>query len=370
MKVAVIGGGMIGSLIVDDLAGDFDVTIIDNNEIALERIKQRNQNISTINADVKDSIIEDVIANNDLAVNCLPGSMGFKTLRRIIQCKTSCVDISFMPEDCLELSKLALKNNCLVIPDAGVAPGLSNLIVGNIVTSNKIEEIRIMVGGLPKKKNPPWNYKAPFSPIDVIEEYTRPARIRVNGNIEIRDALSNKQVIEVEGIGELEAFLTDGLRTLLDPKGVLSGVPNLMEFTIRYPGHRDLIKRMVDRGHFSSEIVTHNEKKMTKKQKTCEDLFRAWKLGKDEKEFTFMLILAKTDEDVDISYTVYDDYTQGWSSMSRTTGLTACAFSRLILEKKITEKGVICPETLGTNRLFYDYILDYLSNKGILIQSY
>jgi len=227
MKIAVIGGGMIGSFIAEELCNDFEVMVVDNNKSTLNQIEKRNHRISAINFDVKNGIIEDIIANYDLAVNCLPGFMGFEMLKKIIQCKVSCVDISFMPENCLELSEFALENNCLVIPDAGVAPGLSNLIIGNIVANNKIEEIQTMVGGLPKKKNPPWNYKAPFSPIDVIEEYTRPARIRINGKTEVREALSKKQRLEVEGIGELEAFLTDGLRTLLDSKGSLSEVPNL-----------------------------------------------------------------------------------------------------------------------------------------------
>ena len=203
-----------GSFIAEELCNDFEVTVIDNNKSTLNQIEERNHRVSAINFDVKNGIIEDIIANYDLAVNCLPGFMGFEMLKKIIQCKVSCVDISFMPENCLELSELALENDCLVIPDAGVAPGLSNLIIGNIVANNEIEEIQTMVGGLPKKKNPPWNYKVPYSPIDLIEGYTRPARIRVDGKTEIREALSKKQKFEVEGIGELEAFLTDGLRKI------------------------------------------------------------------------------------------------------------------------------------------------------------
>ena len=368
MKIAVIGGGMIGSFIAEELCNDFEVMVVDNNKSTLNQIEKRNHRISAINFDVKNGIIEDIIANYDLAVNCLPGFMGFEMLKKIIQCKVSCVDISFMPENCLELSEFALENNCLVIPDAGVAPGLSNLIIGNIVANNKIEEIQTMVGGLPKKKNPPWNYKAPFSPIDVIEEYTRPARIRINGKTEVREALSKKQRLEVEGIGELEAFLTDGLRTLLDSKGSLSEVPNLMEFTIRYPGHCDLIRKMVSDGKFSN--VNVKGKKITRKEETSGELFESWKLEEGEEEFTFMLILAVPSEGNEISYTIYDEFTEGATSMARTTGLTACAFSRLVLENKIKEKGVICPETLGMNNIFYDYVLNYLRDRGILIESW
>ena len=368
MKIAVIGGGMIGSFIAEELCNDFEVMVVDNNKSTLNQIEKRNHRISAINFDVKNGIIEDIIANYDLAVNCLPGFMGFEMLKKIIQCKVSCVDISFMPENCLELSEFALENNCLVIPDAGVAPGLSNLIIGNIVANNKIEEIQTMVGGLPKKKNPPWNYKAPFSPIDVIEEYTRPARIRINGKTEVREALSKKQRLEVEGIGELEAFLTDGLRTLLDSKGSLSEVPNLMEFTIRYPGHCDLIRKMVSDGKFSNTNV--KGKRITRKEETSGELFESWKLEEGEEEFTFMLILAVPSEGNEISYTIYDEFTEGATSMARTTGLTACAFSRLVLENKIKEKGVICPETLGMNNIFYDYVLNYLRDRGILIESW
>ena len=368
MKIAVIGGGMIGSFIAEELCNDFEVMVVDNNKSTLNQIEKRNHRISAINFDVKNGIIEDIIANYDLAVNCLPGFMGFEMLKKIIQCKVSCVDISFMPENCLELSEFALENNCLVIPDAGVAPGLSNLIIGNIVANNKIEEIQTMVGGLPKKKNPPWNYKAPFSPIDVIEEYTRPARIRINGKTEVREALSKKQRLEVEGIGELEAFLTDGLRTLLDSKGSLSEVPNLMEFTIRYPGHCDLIRKMVSDGKFSNTNV--KGKKITRKEETSGELFESWKLEEGEEEFTFMLILAVPNEGNEISYTIYDEFTEGATSMARTTGLTACAFSRLVLENKIKEKGVICPETLGMNNIFYDYVLNYLRDRGFMIESW
>ena len=359
---------MIGSFIAEELCNDFEVMVVDNNKSTLNQIEKRNHRISAINFDVKNGIIEDIIANYDLAVNCLPGFMGFEMLKKIIQCKVSCVDISFMPENCLELSEFALENNCLVIPDAGVAPGLSNLIIGNIVANNKIEEIQTMVGGLPKKKNPPWNYKAPFSPIDVIEEYTRPARIRINGKTEVREALSKKQRLEVEGIGELEAFLTDGLRTLLDSKGSLSEVPNLMEFTIRYPGHCDLIRKMVSDGNFSNTNV--KGKKITRKEETSGELFESWKREEGEEEFTFMLILAVPSEGNEISYTIYDEFTEGATSMARTTGLTACAFSRLVLENKIKEKGVICPETLGMNNIFYDYVLNYLRDRGILIESW
>ena len=360
MKILVIGAGMIGSLIADQLSKDYSVMVIDNDYKKLDDINSRNNKIQCVNLDVKKDDVTSLVKNNNLAVNCLPGFMGFEMLKNILRNKVSCIDISFMPENIMDLSGLAISNDCIVIPDAGVAPGLSNLIAGKLVSNNEINKIQIMVGGLPKEKNPPWNYKAPFSPIDVIEEYTRDARVRVNGNLEIKPALTEKLIFDVEGIGELEAFLTDGLRTLLDEKGTLAEVPNLSEYTIRYPGHCDLVKKMINDGKFSEQNIDN----------TCKELFKIWKLEKGEEEFTFMLIVATKKDGQEISYTVFDKYTNGWSSMSRTTGLTACAFSKLVLEKEIKETGIICPERIGTESRFHDFIINYLKEKGISIEVY
>ena len=123
---------------------------------------------------------------------------------------------------------------------------------------------------------------------------------------------------------------------------------------------------MIHEGAFSDEIVECNNKRLTMKEKTCLDLFNQWKL-KDEDEFTFMIILGKTEDGKEISYTIYDERRDGWSSMSRTTGLTACAFTELLINKKIAKKGIQCPEVIGQNEKNYNFVLDYLTKKGIRI---
>jgi len=352
MKIAVLGGGMVGSLIATELSNDYNLTVFDNDKLDLYEVK-------SIVRDVTQEEFRKEIVEYDIAINCLPGFMGFNMLETLVSLGINCVDISFMPEDCLTLSPMTEKKPCTIIPDAGVAPGLSNLIVGNIISKNKVKDIKIMVGGLPKQKNPPWNYRAPFSPIDVIEEYTRPARIKINDEIIVKEALSEIQNFEVEGIGELEAFLTDGLRTLLNSDKKISKVPNFSEYTIRYPGHADLVKNLINNGGFSKE----------KREETCQELFEHWKLT-DEDEFTFMLIVAVTEDGKEISYTIYDERTNGWSSMSRTTGLTACAFTKLLISKNMLEKGMQCPEVLGMNEENYNFVIDYLLEKGIVIKSH
>ena len=223
-----------------------------------------------------------------------------------------------------------------------------------------------MVGGLPKEKNPPWNYKAPFSPIDVIEEYTRPARIKKNGLNETVDPLTGKIDFEVEGIGKLEAFLTDGLRTLLESELTIN-IPTLLEYTIRYPGHSQMISKLIDSGKLDDTKVFDDGKEISQKEFTTKKLFKEWKLAENDKEFTLLIIAAKAVDGKEISCVVYDEWRDGWSSMSRTTGLTACAITNLILDKGLNKNGIITPEELGSNQDYFDYIIKYLKEKEISI---
>ena len=364
MNIAVIGTGMVGRLIAVELSRDYQVFAIDNNLENLNLLNSYNPKIITNKMDI---VKQDFLAglNADLIVNCVPGFMGFNTSKKILKEKT-CVDISFMPEDCYDLEDYANKAKTALYPDAGVAPGLSNIIVGNLITNYDINEIKIMVGGLPKEKNPPWNYKAPFSPIDVIEEYTRPARIKEDGQIKTVNALTGKLDFEMEEIGKLEAFLTDGLRTLLDSK-LTRDIPTLLEYTIRYPGHSSMISELIDSGKLDNTTISRNGKIVNQKELTTNKLFKEWKLTETDKEFTLLIITAKTMDSREISYVVYDEWKDGWSSMSRTTGLTACAIANLVLEKELKNIGVIPPEKLGSNQDCFDYIINYLKEKKISI---
>ena len=365
MNIAVIGTGMVGRLIAVELSKKYQVYAIDNNKNNLEKLRKYNAKIITKKIDVKNEDFLKSLDDNDLIVNCVPGFMGFETSKKILEKKT-CVDISFMPEDCNYLKTVAENANTALYPDAGVAPGLSNMIVGNLISKNKLKEVKIMVGGLPLEKNPPWNYKAPFSPIDVIEEYTRPARIKENGSIKTVDALTGLINFEFESVGKLEAFLTDGLRTLLTTD-MTRNIPTLLEYTIRYPGHSEMIAELINNNKLDDTLKSHNGKITSQREITTKELFKEWKLNKDDKEFTLLIITAKTEKDKEISCIVYDEWRNGWSSMSRTTGLTACAITNLIIDKKLKKTGIITPEELGTNQNYFDYILDYLKENDIKI---
>ena len=356
---------MVGRLIAVELSKKYQVYAIDNNANNLSKLDKYNNRIITKEMDIRNEPFLNSLEDAEIIINCVPGFMGFETSKKILEKKT-CVDISFMPEDCNKLNKIAKKAETALYPDAGVAPGLSNIIVGNLTTRQKIDEIKIMVGGLPIEKNPPWNYKAPFSPIDVIEEYTRPARIKRNGIIETVRPLTGLINFEFENVGKLEAFLTDGLRTLLTTE-LTKNTSTLLEYTIRYPGHSKKISDLIENGKFDDTVKTINGKLTSQREITSKKLFKEWKLAENDKEFTLLVITATTKEGDEISCIVYDEWRGGWSSMSRTTGLTACAITNLIIDKKLKKVGVITPEELGTNQDYFDYIINYLKERKIII---
>ncbi|HNJ59444.1 MAG TPA: saccharopine dehydrogenase NADP-binding domain-containing protein, partial [Chitinophagaceae bacterium] len=206
-KILVVGAGMVGSAMALDLSKKYAVTVADINSTNLNKIQQKNNAIQIISLDVTDeTALTNCIVNFNFVVCAVPGFLGFKTLRTIINTGKSVVDISFFPENALELDALAKQKNVTAIVDCGVAPGMGNIIVGYQNTQMQINNFECLVGGLPKIKKWPFNYKAPFSPIDVIEEYTRPARYIENGNLVVKPAMSDIEHIEMDGVGTLEAF--------------------------------------------------------------------------------------------------------------------------------------------------------------------
>lgn len=370
--VVVLGAGRVGRAIALDLALDYKVIALDTNKVSFPALKAGLPavagRIETIRVNLAhfDSRIERIVKGGDLVVNALPGHLGFKTLKSVVGLGKSVCDISFFAEDPLTLDKLARKNQVTAVVDCGVAPGFSNMIAGFHAKRMDLQNFTCYVGGLPKIRTWPYEYKAAWSPSDVIEEYTRPARMVEQGRKVSKPALSEVEHLEFAGIGTLEAFNTDGLRTLL---GTLP-VPNMKEKTLRYPGHSAYMRALKETGFFNDKPLKVGEKKISPRAVTSELLFPLWQLGERENEFTVMkVILAGKEKGKQKRYTylLYDERDQksGVSSMARTTGYTCSAVARLILENKITEKGVIPPEFLGMDSYLFNEVKNYLAKKNI-----
>lgn len=365
-KILVLGSGMVGRAIVKDLAKDHLVKVIDVNKDNLSKLKNL-ERIKIVKSDATDfKNLKKHSDNCDLVISAVPGFLGFDVLKKIIKCKKNVVDISFFSEDAFELDELAKKNKVTAIVDCGVAPGLSNIILGYHNSKMRINSFDCMVGGLPVKREWPYQYKAPFSPIDVIEEYTRPSRIVKDGKVIVKEALSDVETITVDSVGELEAFNTDGLRSLLKTMQI----PDMTEKTLRYPGHTELMKVLRETGFFSNKKLLINGNKISPMEVTSKLLFPVWKLGEIEEEFTVLKIkISGTEDDKQTEYQYYmfdkyDDKTKT-SSMARTTGYTCTAGARLVLEEKFSAKGIIPPEFIGAEPGCLDFVLKELRVRGI-----
>ena len=368
-KIIVLGAGMVGSAMAIDLSNKHKVTITDYSEQVLQNVSQKAPQLDTQILDVTQiAHLKSSIADYDLVICAVPGFLGFETLKHIIEAKKNVVDISFFPEDALELNELAKEMGVTAVVDCGVAPGMGNIILGYYNEKLKLSDFECLVGGLPKQKKWPFCYKAPFSPVDVIEEYTRPARYVENSNIIVREALTDCEYVEFDKVGTLESFNSDGLRSIIK---TMPHIPNMKEKTLRYPGHVEYIKVLKSSGFFSETPVNIKGKEISPLEFTSAILFDEWKLGPTEEELTVMRISLKgTDEDGNeqsVVYNLHDEYdpeTQT-SSMARTTGYTATAVANLFLEGIFTEKGVFPPELIGKYENVFEYVMNYLKERNI-----
>lgn len=365
-KIIVLGAGMVGRAMAIDLSKDLEVYSADISEENLSKLSPHN--IKTIKADLSNKeTIKELIADKDLVIGAVPGFMGFETFKTVIESGKNTSDISFFDEDPFILNDVALKNNVTAVMDIGVAPGMDNIILGYHNKRMQVSDFICLVGGLPAARIWPYEYKAPFSPADVLEEYTRPARFVVDGKIITKPALSEPELMQFEDIGTLEAFNSDGLRSLIK---TMPNIPNMIERTLRYPGHIELMRVFRESGFFSKEEIDIKGKKIRPLDLTSKLLFPQWKLGDEEKEFTVMRVIVsglENNKQVTYTYDLLDRYDAATktSSMARTTGYTCTGAARLILENKFTRKGVSTPEFVGEDENCFNTMINYLKERNI-----
>ncbi len=365
-KIVVLGAGLVGKAIAIDLAKSFDVTSFDLREDALKSLES--YGIRTRQLDFSDpSSLASTLQPFDIVVGAVPGFLGLQTVRTVIEAGKNMVDISFFPEDPFLLDELAKKNNVTVVTDCGVAPGMGNIILGYHHKRMKIDHYECLVGGLPLVREWPYEYKAVFSPIDVIEEYLRPARYVQQGTLVTREALSDPELIHFPGVGTLESWNSDGLRTLIK---TMPDIPNMIEKTLRYPGCIEYLKVLRESGFFSYDPIDMNGVSIRPIDVTAKLLFPKWKLKPGEEEFTVMRIRIAGEEQGKAKHYEYNlldrtDSATGTLSMARTTGYTCTAAVNLVLDGKFTRKGLNPPEYLGEDENDFVFILDYLKQRRV-----
>ncbi len=372
MKIIVLGGGLVGGPMALDLAADeqFEVTVADRDEQVLADLEAKADIIPVV-ADLSvPSAVTALVADYDFVVDAVPGFMGFQTLKAIIEAGRNVIDIAFFPEDPFELDALAKEKGVTAIMDCGVFPGMGSALIGRVVRKlDEVDSVLTYVGGLPEVRQWPWDYKAVFSPVDVIEEYMRPARYVGNGVQVTRPALSDPELIDFQGIGTLEAFNTDGLRTLAQT----IDVPNMKEKTLRYPGHIEKMAVLRESGFFSEDEIEVRGQKIRPLDVTAKLLFPMWKLEPGEGDLTVLQIQVEGSKNGQRLRYVYDlhdefDHEMGVTSMARTTGYTATVALRMVAEGLYSHQGISPPEYLGGQFGCVDYMFKGLAARGVVYQ--
>ena len=343
-EIIALGCGLVGKFVISKLASH-GIPIHTVDLVVPDVIKQ-NPHVTFQEGDVH-NILPD-LPKAKIVLNLLPGNIGEQIRLELIKMGKHVIDLAFTDSEPSIHHHTAILHKSRVIWDVGIAPGLSNMIIKKEYQQDKnIESITIKVGGNPARPDSVWSYMAPFSPSDVIEEYTRPARIVSDGQITTVDALTDLHKIKVEGYGEMEAFLTDGLRSLLNT----NIAPNMREYTVRWPGH--IQKWLSERDRLSES-----------------DLIEAWKFDTSKDEFTWMEIKI-TGKEESIVWKVVDSGMDGHSSMARTTGLVTVACTLELLEMYNThpegvKSGVYAPEDLSVESI--ERVIKYLRDESVSVE--
>jgi len=328
-RVLILGGGQQGSVIARDLASDHAVTVADQRSVELVGVR-------SVLTDLSDSAaLEALIAEHDLAVGALPAALGFQAAQAAVIAGRSYVDVAFYAEDAHELDAAARAAGVAVLPDCGLAPGISNLLVGRALSRSPATSVRIDVGGIATDPSRPYGYRTTWSLPDLVDEYTRPARILREGKTLELPAFSEPELLDFPGVGRLESFLTDGLRTLLR----LDGVQDMVERTLRWPGHMEAVQPLLAEARLVEEFDAK-----------CRE-------GDD-------LVALRIEIDGEL-VTMTERARDGLSAMARTTALTTAAFARWVASGRLAETGVVTPEQLGRDPEAYAFILKALRSHGI-----
>jgi saccharopine dehydrogenase-like NADP-dependent oxidoreductase len=368
-KIVVLGSGMVGRVMALDLSVDFEVTSVDVSRDNLDPLRETP--VKRLQADLSaPGAVRDIVGGADLVVGAVPGSMGFAALAEVVAAGKNVVDISFFPEDAFLLDEAARQAGVTAVVDCGVAPGMSNMILGYHAARMTVSRFECYVGGLPFRREFPFEYKAPFSPADVIEEYTRPARYVENGHIVVKPALSDVEHLDFPEVGTLEAFNSDGLRSLLRTMKI----PHMIEKTLRYPGHVEHIRALRESGFFDREEIEVRGCRVRPLDVTSTILFKHWHLHERDDEFTIMRIVVSGEDEgrpKRVEYDLFDrrDRATGFSSMARTTGFPAAAVARLILSGRFGRKGICPPEFIGADEAAFRAVMNGLAARNVVYRS-
>ncbi|MGP4067263.1 saccharopine dehydrogenase family protein [Halobacillus sp. B29] len=377
MKVAVLGSGLMGKEAARDLVHSPGVEHVGLADIDLSRAEKVCQSINSPNihaykVDAGDAAeLAAFMKSYDVVINALFYSFNEMVARTAIGVGVSSVDlgghIGHITDKVLELDEKAQAAGVTIIPDLGVAPGMINILSGYGVSKlDKLDSLRLFVGGIPVQPEPPLEYNHVFSMEGLLDHYTDPSTIIRNGKLEEVSSLSEIEPIYFERYGPLEAFHTSGgTSTLVKsyPK-----VRTLEYKTIRYPGHAEKMKLLVDLNltHNDSEVEVGGVKIKTREVllKTIDPI-----VSLKNKEDAVLLRVnvggEKGGKQAAYQYEMvtYKDRITNVTAMARATANTISVVAQMIGSQAITKKGVCPPEQIVPGDLY----IKEMGKRGVVI---
>jgi lysine 6-dehydrogenase len=367
-RIVVLGCGAVGRHMAIDLCKDpgCEVVSVDVDQESLEHlaseypIQVRVEDLSTVEG------VTRAVEDADIVIGSVPGFMGYAMLETVIRAGRNIVDISYFPEDPFGLDDLAKAKGVTAVVDCGVVPGMANIILGDHIQKMKVTRYECYVGGVPKSRNAPLEYKSPFPVLEVLEEYAESGTMVEDGKVVVRPMLSETMTIELDKVGTLACLNSDGLRTLIRT----TDIPDMFEKTLRYPGHVELMRIFKDAGFLNMTPIQVEGASVRPIDVTASLLSPLWKYEPGEADLTVMRLVISGIEDgkpATYTYDMVDEYdpATGALSMARTTGYNCTAVTRLVLDGGYSQKGISPPEFVGRVDGCWESVRKYLEDRGV-----
>lgn len=378
MKVVVLGAGLMGKEVARDLVAsdkvekvflaDLDLTIAQDfaNQLNSAKIE-----VLELNAE-RDDELRACIAKGDVCINALFYEFNERVARAAIDIGVHSVDlgghIGDVTENVLALNEKAKEKNVTIIPDLGVAPGMINILAGYGASKlNEVDSIKLYVGGIPTKPEPPLNYTRVFSLEGVIDHYTEPSKVIQGGNLKEVKSLTGIEPVYFDQFGVLEAFYTSGgISTLYK---TFPNVKTLEYKTVRYKGHAEKFQLLVDLGFFAKDnVVEVNGTEVNVRDVVREALKKKLNLGDKQDAVLLRAIISgeKNGEQVTYEYetTIIRKDEDDMTAMARATACTIASVAVMIGSGVITKHGVLPPETVVPGK---EYI-EKMAKRGVMIK--
>ena len=376
MKVLVMGSGLMGKGAAYDLVKQDSVEQIILADIDLKCAESLAKEVGPkavaekVDARNHDQLVS-AFSKVDSVISAVSYTVNILHTEVAIETGTHMCDLGggwTIVEKQLEMNDAAKDAGVTVVPDCGLAPGMVSVLARHgIELLDRIESVKIRVGGLQQEPKPPLNYSLIFSVEGLINEYVEPCIAIRDGKIVIEDPLVGfEELTFPEPFGKLEAFNTSGGTSTL-PHTYLGKVNELDYKTIRYPGHGHKIWCLFKLGLLNSELLDVDGTKVAPRR-VLEKLLEQ-NLPPPEKDATLIRVNIegwKGTESRKIEYEVvdlYDDAT-GLTSMMRTTSFPASVTAMMMADGRITERGVLTPERCIPPEAF----IEALRSRGIDIK--